>query len=114
MTGSKSGQWPSAPPSVPYLISVIRRLALDSRNVFFSTHALDRLDERGLTDAAVITGFKIGDIEGNVEPGQRTNEWKCVVVFPDPDLDQRREVAAVTILIDERELYVKTVMWRTR
>jgi len=94
-------------------MELIREIAASSENVFFSKHAIDRLRRRGFADKDVIDGFKIGDIEGPVTPGDNHDEWKCKVVFPEPDINGRRSVGVVTIVIEKQELLVTTVMWVT-
>ena len=101
-------------PSPINLMAVIREIATSSENIFFANHAYERLMLRGFNDKDVIDGLKIGDIDGPVTPGENNKEWVCKVVFPEPDVNGRRSIGAITIVLDEQEIFIKTVMWITR
>lgn len=90
------------------LVAIIRRLAADSDNVTFKEHALDRMDERGITTFDALRVLRSGDIVGEIEAGRNPGEWKCKVV------ERRkgaREIGVATIVFYEKRLYVKTVEW---
>ena len=87
---------------------IIRGRAEDSRNVFFSDHAFDRIEDRSITrpDAYRIlrTGYVEGPIQRNLE-----GEWEITVVKRMPGC---REAGVVTIVYRENDqLFVKTVEW---
>ena len=90
------------------MLARIQHLAKDSKNVWFSTHAEDRMDERGITDLEALRVIRSGEISGPIEPGKNEGEWKCKIVAP---IKGRREVGVVTILIRNRKLRIKTVEW---
>lgn len=86
----------------------IQSLAKESKNVGFSWHAEERMDERGITDLDALRVLRSGSISGAIEPGAYEGEWKCKVVGA---IKGRREVGVVTLLIKNRKLRVKTVEW---
>jgi hypothetical protein len=95
-------------PRPEELLERIRRVAKESKNVGFSTHAEDRMDERGITDLDVLRVLRSGDIKGEVEAGRSEGEWKAKVTAP---IKGRREVGVVVLVIHNRKLRVKTVEW---
>lgn len=76
--------------------------------VAFSGHALDRMEERDISDIQVIRVLKRGDLRGEVEAGTGKGEWKCKIVDTGRGA---REIGVVTLLIKNRRLFVKTVEW---
>lgn len=86
----------------------IKHLAKDSKNVGFSDHAEERMDERGITDLDVFRVLRSGDISGPIVAGKFEGEWKCKIVAP---VKGRREVGVVTLLIRNKKLRIKTVEW---
>lgn len=90
------------------LLATIRSLATDTRRIGFSTHALDRMDERGITTIDVIRVLQCGEIIGEIEPGRRPGEWKCKVV---ERRRRAREIGIATIIFREERLFVKTAEW---
>ena len=95
-------------PSRDELEARIRKLAQDSKNVGFSVHAEDRMDERGISDLDALRVLRSGHIVGEITPGRNDGEWKCKVVAP---VKGRREVGVVVLTIRNRKLRVKTVEW---
>jgi hypothetical protein len=57
-------------PRVSELIATVRRIAQDSGLVGFSEHALDRMEERGITRLDALRVLRGGDIHGRIEPGK--------------------------------------------
>ncbi len=87
---------------------IIRERAKDSRNVVYSDHAFDRIDDRSITrldaDRILRTGYVEGPIQRNLE-----GEWEITVVKRMPGC---REAGVVTIVYRENDqLFVKTVEW---
>lgn len=95
-------------PRPDEMLARIKHLAKESKNVGFSDHAEDRMDERGITDLDVLRVLRSGDISGPIEPGAYEGEWKCKIVAP---IKGRREGGVVTLLIRNRRLRIKTVEW---
>lgn len=95
-------------PRPDEMLDRIQNLAKQSKNVAFSSHAEDRMEERGITDLDTLRVLRSGSIKGAIEPGAYEGEWKCKVVAP---VKGRREVGVVTLLIRNRKLRVKTVEW---
>jgi len=108
------GTWPNDPPKGHDLMAQIRNIAQDSGRVYFSQHAEGRLLSRGYNDLDVIRGFRIGDIEGAVIPGDHQNEWVCEVIFPANEERGSRNIGTITIVMDGSRLLIKTVMWKDK
>ena len=107
--------WPDTPPSPRMLIAQIRAIARrDDGSVLIRGHAEERLRERGLNDRDLMRGLVIGDIEGSIRPGAFQDEWECEVVFPSSEERGSRNIAAVTIVMADDRLRIKTVMWKDR
>jgi hypothetical protein len=66
------------------------------------------MEERGITRLDAVRVLQRGSISGDIEPGRNPGEWKCKVVAR---LKGSREIGAVTIVVEERKLFVKTVEW---
>jgi hypothetical protein len=89
-------------------MAIIQRLAGDTRNIFWSRHALERMHERDITAMAVLDVLRTGQPIGHVEPGKNPGEWKLKLWKP---LKGRREAGVVVLVIRERRVLVKTVEW---
>ncbi len=76
-------------------------------NVILGDHALERMEERGITDAQVYEVLRTGHV---AEPPALTElgEWKCKVVN---ELRGGREVGVMTIILKTGKLFIKTVEW---
>lgn len=90
------------------LVKTVQRLALDSGVVFFSEHALDRMEEREITRLDALRVLRTGRIVGEITSGKKAGEWKCKVVAK---LKGNREAGIATITIQNKRLLVKTVEW---
>jgi len=90
------------------LRDLIHRLAADSDNVKWSTHAFQRMDERGITDKVALDVLRFGETKGEIEPGENAGEWKVKMVRP---VKGRREVGVVVVTVRNARLLVKTVEW---
>lgn len=98
-------------PNPQKLTASIRKLAANSANVAFGNHALDRMDERGMTTMDVLRVLRNGVIEGRIEAGQGLGEWKCKIVERRP---RARAMGVATIVKQEGKLFIKTVEWEDR
>ena len=98
-------------PSPTSLANTIHVLAMDTAVVFFCDHAIERMEEREITRLDALRVLRTGRIVGEIEPGKGTAEWKCKVVAR---LKGSREVGVVTLCINARRLFVKTVEWEDR
>ena len=95
-------------PRIEQMEATIRALAADSRNVMFGEHALDRMEERGITTLDALRVLQKGDMAGTPVPGGRAGEWKCKITAR---VKGARDVGVVTIVIHNRRLFIKTVEW---
>ena len=66
-TGPNLGKWPGNPPRDHQLVLAVRKLAADSSNIAWTEHALQRLEERDITDLQVLRVLSKGDIVGPIE-----------------------------------------------
>jgi Domain of unknown function (DUF4258) len=87
---------------------LVHRLAKDTANIRWSKHALERMDERGITDHVAVNVLRLGDLKGKPEAGQSPGEWKVKLVR---EAKGRREVGVVVVTIKNAKLLVKTVEW---
>lgn len=91
----------------------IRGLAADSKNVrwqseCYDSHAASRMDWRDITDKMMFEVLRTGYLKGDIEPGKYPGEWKVKMT---KQMKGRREVGVVTVVINQRRLFVKTVEW---
>jgi hypothetical protein len=87
---------------------LVRRLAADSENVKWSTHAQERMVERGITDKTAMDVLRSGDPKGDIEAGTNPGEWKVKMVRT---VKGRREVGVVVLTVRSEHLLIKTVEW---
>jgi len=87
---------------------LVHRLALDTANIGWSTHAIDRMPERGITDKMVVDVLRRGAPKGAIEGGKNPGEWKVKMVW---QMKGRREVGVVVVTVRNARLFVKTVEW---
>lgn len=90
------------------LLQMVRAAAMDSANVKFSEHSLDRMDERSITTLMTLRVLREGTIKGPIEPGRAKGEWKCKIV---KTMKGVREVGVITVVMSAGRLFVKTVEW---
>lgn len=87
--------------------SRVHGLASDTFNVVFGFHAMERMEERGLTDAQVYEVLRTGTVKA---PPTLTElgEWKCKIA---KQMRGGREAGVITIILQSGKLFVKTVEW---
>jgi hypothetical protein len=95
-------------PRPHQLQAQVRKTAVDSSNVAFSDHALDRMEERDITTLDALRTLQTGDIVGAIEPGKSTGEWKCKMVARKKG---SRDLGVVSVVLRTGRLFVKTVEW---
>lgn len=86
----------------------VREVARDTRNVKWSHHARERMEERGINNTMALRVIRKGMLSGEILPGKATGEWKAKFVRLIPG---RREVGVVFLLIRNGSIFVKTVEW---
>lgn len=91
----------------------IRELAQDSRNVRwrskqYETHAESRMEWRDITDRVMFDVLRTGYLTGDIQPGKNAGEWKAKMC---KQIKGQREVGVVTIVVNLKRLFVKTVEW---
>lgn len=91
------------------LEGVIRRIAQETLRVAFTEHALERMDERSITDLDVYRTLRSGYVEPeSIKPGKCPNEQICKVLKP---IKGARDLGVVTVVIRSEELVIITVEW---
>ncbi|MCW3846557.1 DUF4258 domain-containing protein [Sphingomonas sp. LB-2] len=95
-------------PLPSQLLAMVQSAAAESRNVSFGSHALDRMEERGITTLDALRVLRSGEIKGGIEAGQNAGEWKCKII---KQIKGTREVGVITIVMKTGRLFVKTVEW---
>jgi hypothetical protein len=85
----------------------IQKTAERTEFVILGHHALERMEERGITDAQVYEVLRKGLV---TDPPALTQlgEWKCKIA---KELRGGREIGAVTIILRNGKLFIKTVEW---
>lgn len=111
---SKKAGVPAAPqvaaliPSTRAMEVMVHQLAQSTDNISWSDHALERMEEREISDVVAVEVLRHGTLEGAVEPGKNAGEWKAKMTMP---VKGRREVGVVVLTVRNARLYVKTVEW---
>lgn len=95
-------------PTSAGLEAIVHEVAKLDHHVYLGTHTRARMEERGITRLDAVRVLQRGSIEGDIKPGRGAGEWKCKVVA---QLKGSREIGVVTIVVQERKLFVKTVEW---
>ena len=95
-------------PNVADLEAIVREIAALDRHVYLGSHTRERMEERGITRIDAIRVLQRGSICGDILLGRSRGEWKCKVVAR---LKGSRDIGVVTIVVEEKKLFVKTVEW---
>lgn len=88
--------------------TIVREIAGADRYVYLSAHARLRMEERGISRLDVVRVLQRGHVCGEIKPGQKAGELKCKIVAR---LKGSREIGVITIVVEEKKLFVKTVEW---
>ena len=97
------------PPHPGDLIKTIRLLAAQGKLTYTAHAAEERMQERGIGFDDVLEVLGRGDISGNIMPGKKPGEWKCLVVAP---LEWTpREAGVATVVVRKDRLIIITVEW---
>lgn len=98
-------------PKPHQLQAQVRKIAVDSGQVSWSDHALDRMEERDITTLDALRVLRTGDIIGDIEPGKSPGEWKCKMVARKKG---SRAMGVATVVLRSGRLLVKTVEWEDK
>lgn len=85
----------------------IRGLALETENIRWGIHALDRMTERGIFDVLVLRVVRNGSCPENPVLTER-GEWKAKMVCR---VAGARDVGVVVVILKANKLFIKTVEW---
>ncbi|MFM9863603.1 MAG: hypothetical protein ACKVRO_08350 [Micropepsaceae bacterium] len=88
---------------------VVRRIAANSENVFFPTHAFEREEYRDISTSDALEVLLTGDVEPGISPGENAGEWVCKVTKK--LFTSRPVIGVVTVVMNEKELLVVTLEW---
>jgi hypothetical protein len=91
-----------------YVRDLVRRLALDTSNIQWRKHALDRMSERDITDEMALQGLETGLLKRRHPIGEQPDELKLKMVH---QIKGRREVGVVVVTVQQVRLRVITVEW---
>lgn len=82
-------------------------MSADSDSIIWGDHALERMDERGITDIQVLEILRSGMV---IESPSKSEfgEWQCKII---KELRGRRSAGVVTIFLHNGRLFLKTVEW---
>jgi hypothetical protein len=89
-------------------LECIRMLAETSDAITFGLHALERMDERDISDIDVLRVLRRGRIKGSIRAGRRDGEWIVKIV---DRIRGSREAGVVTAVIGVSKLFIITVEW---
>src|SRR4051812_36584407 len=89
-------------PRTHTLLDQIRQAASDSKNVAFGDHALDRMEERGISTLEALRVLRVGEIKGEIQAGKSRGEWKCKVVARRRG---SREIGVITVVLQTGRLF---------
>ena len=95
---------PRAPPPPREALAQVRRRAEHSRNIAWTEHALERMDEREITSRQALRTIREGDIATRIVPDGE-DEWKVTL----KKRDTGRTVHVVVALSGDEDLTVITV-----
>ena len=98
-------------PHPAQMLATIHK-CVDERRILYSTHALDRLSERGIYRVDVETVLRFGSIVGHIEAARGAGEWQSKIVG---GLDRTsRKVGVVTVVLHDERLLIETTEWEDR
>ena len=61
------------------IVARVRELARNTFNITWTEHALERLDERGVTTRQVLSTLRLGEAERDPSPDQ-DGDWEVVLI----------------------------------
>lgn len=74
----------------------------------FTHHALERMDERGITTTTTLDVLRNGRAKGEVREGKKDGDWIVKIVR---NVLGGRDVGVVTAVVRKGQLVVITVEW---
>ncbi|MFC3180902.1 DUF4258 domain-containing protein [Cypionkella sinensis] len=87
---------------------VVRFLAQESSQVIITTHAEERMYERGITTKMLFDTLRKGVLVGNVEEAKKAGDYQGKIAAQMPN---RRHVGVVTVVKQGEKLIIVTVEW---
>lgn len=75
----------------------------------YRPHVFDRRDERDIDINDALYVLRIGEIDGPIEPGINSGEWKCKVTAKPQG--SNRALGVALVVIRSEELFFMTAEW---
>lgn len=96
-------------PRPLHLQARIREIAQDSSKLFFSKHARERMDERGINTLDAVRVLRAGFIEdASICAGKCKGEWNCKMTL---NVRGSREAGVVSAVVNDNHIRIITVEW---
>lgn len=93
------------------IMEIIQGILKDGKSLHITEHAMERMDERGITRPDLYYLFENGSCMAQREPSTKKNLWKYKITGKTPNTDNR-EITSVTIIPDNKGgLKVVTIYW---
>lgn len=89
----------------------VRAAARDTSRLRWSTHILERMQERDIDDTEVLRVLRIGEVEEDPVEGSKPNEWKVKITHK---LSTGRVAAVVAVLMEDGRLRLVTTEWEDK
>ena len=86
---------------------IVQDTAKDTAMVILGRHALERIEEREISDIEVYRLLQTGNVMDEPELTKK-KEWKCKVVNKIRGI---RDAAVIVIILRGGKLFIKTVEW---
>ncbi len=101
---------PVAFPSVHRntVVKTLRRLAADSKNILITRHALERMQERGISRTEVNRCLREGSQQGEAMATAR-GDWQVELLHT---VAGRRLVVQAVLAVEESSLVIVVTTWR--
>ena len=85
----------------------IRAAALNSANIIWGNHVLERMELRGIVRQDILRVLRSGDVDDSPEKAN-SNEWKCKITLK---IRGSRTAGVIVIILPDGRLFLKTVEW---
>jgi len=86
---------------------LIESIAKNSDDVIFSHHALERMDERSISQQDVLRVLQSG-MCGEAPHRDKKGNWKCKMIRHHKG---NRDIGVVTVILRQGNLFIITVEW---
>lgn len=87
---------------------LVKQIALCSKNVRFTDHAEERMEERDISLHDVFRVLQKGSVYDVPRPGKKKGEWICKI---ERHARGNRDIGVVSVIVREEHLLILTVEW---